>query len=171
MVDILMDRNFFEFWGRMFLGVAEGQKRTEDMEQLFRQGLKGYESVLALFREVYKLNPPAASATNDRELWEKTLGNFQSSFRQIMTLWGMVPKEDYESLRDKCETLERKIVEQEQMIGHLKMLLGERQDNAVATTQELQTLLTAQQEEFQTLMNAMGAFFQESKKAPPAKKK
>jgi hypothetical protein len=166
-----MDRNFFEFWGQLFLGVAQGQKRVEEMESMFRQGMEGYESIVKIFREVYHLDPPKQNTPNNANLWEgAATKTFQESLRQVMSLWGMVPKDDYQALQEKFIILEKKTAEQEHTIGYLKTLLGERQDNAFSTVNELQTLLTAQQVEFQTLMHSLGVFFQEKKKTPAKNK-
>lgn len=164
-----MDRNFFEFWGQLFLNVAKGQQQLEDLNALLRQGLDGYESVRTMFRNMYGLDETSELFPDNVALWEKTSGNFQASLRQLMDFWGVVPKQDQQALISKCDTLEKKVEQQEQMIRHLRSLLVGKQDTAVAT-KDFQDLLVKQQKEFETLVNTMGFAFEEKKKPSSGKK-
>jgi len=166
----MMDRNFFEFWGRLFLSAAQEQKRMEDLESLFRQGMEGYESVMKVLRDAYSFDLPKPAVSENRILPDETVENFQASMRQLMSLWDMVPKSDYQMLQQKCEALEKINAEQVQQIGQLKALLGEKHETSFSATKEMQTLLNAQQAEFQSMMDGLGAFFLEKKKAPAKKK-
>lgn len=166
-----MDRNFFEFWGQLFLNAAKGQKQIEDMNDLFRQGLKGYESMKDIFRTIYGLDKtPPSHMTDPPDLWKKAAGNFQDSFRQVLSLWGVVFQEDYAALQRKYDDLAQKSAEQEQTIRYLHALLGDRQGENLSVAQDMQSLLSKQQKEFQTLLNSLGLLFQD-KGAVPAKKK
>ncbi|MDQ5984784.1 MAG: hypothetical protein CSYNP_00480 [Syntrophus sp. SKADARSKE-3] len=166
----MIDRDFFEFWGQLFLNVAKGQKQIEEMNSLFRQGMDGYESMRTLFRNIYGLDKKTEYHSNSTSAWEKSRDNFQTSFRQVLSIWGLVTKEDYDALSAKYDALEKRVGEQELTIKQLRMLLGERQDDAFATTKELQGLLSKQQAEFQALMNNLGIVF-EKKSDSSSKKK
>ncbi len=166
-----MDRNFFEFWGQLFLNVAQGQKQIEEMNALFRPGPQGYDAMRTIFHNTYGLDNAPESFAQNSGLWETAAQNFQASLRQVMKLWGVVPGDDYQALVRKCETLEKTATEQEQTIRHLKLLLGERQDEAFSSTKELQALLTKQQAEFQKMVNTLGVLLPEKTKAAAAKKR
>ncbi|MDD5167639.1 MAG: hypothetical protein PHN75_02400 [Syntrophales bacterium] len=165
-----MDRNFFEFWGQLFLNVSKGQKQLEEMNSLLNQGVEGYESIRTLFRNIYGLDAPLKGFPQNAESWEKAADNFHASLRQMMAFWGVVPKDDYEALLLKHEALEKKAGEQEQTILYLKTILGERQDAVLSSSKEFQDLLTKQQQEFQLLMSSMGYLFEDKKKNPSGKK-
>lgn len=155
-----MDRNFFEFWGQLFLSVAKGQSQLEEMNDLFRKGMEGYESMQNIFRTVYGLEVPSSGPDDQQDIWTKAAGNFQESFRQVLSLWGVVLQEDYDALSRKSDELAKKNAEQEQTIHHLQALLGERQGASLSAAKDMQSLLSKQQEEFQTLLNTMGLFLQ-----------
>ena len=165
-----MDRNFFELWGRLFLSIAQGQKQIEEMESLFRQGMEGYASIMKIWGDAYPYDPPQRDASDNKDLGEGAAQNYQASVRQLMSLWGMVPKDDYQVLQQKYDALEKRAAEQERQIAQLKTLLGERQESSFSAAKELQNLLNTQQTEFQTLMDGLGVFFEEKKKTPARKK-
>ena len=155
-----MDRNFFEFWGQVFLDVAKGQRQIEEMHDLFRKGMEGYESMQKIFRTAYGLEAPPSEPGDQPDMWKTAAGNFQESFRQVLSLWGIVLQEDYDALNSKVDELAKKNAEQEQMIRHLHALLGERRETGLSSAEDMQSLLSTQQEEFQKLLNTMGLFFQ-----------
>ena len=166
-----MDRNFFEFWGQLFLNVAKGQKQLEEMHDLFRQGMEGYDSMKNIFRTFYGLAAPPSVPDDQSDSWNKAGGNFQDSFRQVLSLWGVVLQEDYDALSRKYDDLAKKSAEQEQTVRHLQTLLGGRQEESLSAANDMQSLLSKQQEEFQTLLNTLGLFFQEQGEKASKKKR
>ena len=60
----MIDRDFFKFWGQLFLNVSKGQKQLEEINSLFRQGMDGYESMRTLFQDIYGLDKKADHYSN-----------------------------------------------------------------------------------------------------------
>jgi len=157
-----MDRNFYEFWGQMFLNLAKGQKQIEDFRKWFGQGLMGYESMNAMFRKAYGLDRIEEESPDYAEIWKKSVETFQKSFREGLSLMEVVPKGEYEKLAQKCAALEKTVAEQEETIRTLKRLLTEEASGApAAALEDLQGLLRDQQTQFQELVKNMTLLFEE----------
>lgn len=156
-----MDRNFYEFWGQMFLNLAKGQKQIEDFRKWFGQGLMGYESMNAMFRKAYGLDRIEEESPDYAEIWKKSVETFQKSFREGLSLMEVVPKGEYEKLVQKCSALEKTTAEQEETIRTLKRLLTEEASGApAAALEDLQGLLKNQQAQFQELVKNMTLLFE-----------
>lgn len=158
-----MDRNFYEFWGQMFLNLAKGQKQIEDFRKWFGQGLMGYESMNAMFRKAYGLDRIEEESPDYAEIWKKSVETFQKSFRESLALMDVVPRSEYDALAEKCAALEKTVTEQEETIRTLKRLLNEEASGgapAAAAIEDLQGLLKNQQDQFQQLLKNMALFFE-----------
>ena len=156
-----MDRNFYEFWGQMFLNLAKGQKQIEDFRKWFGQGLMGYESMNAMFRKAYGLDRIEEESPDYTEIWKKSVETFQKSFREGLSLMEVVPKGEYEKLTQKCAALEKTVAEHEETIRTLKRLLTEEASGApAAALEDLQGLLRDQQTQFQELVKNMTLLFE-----------
>ncbi|MDI9569185.1 MAG: hypothetical protein QM278_00400 [Pseudomonadota bacterium] len=161
-----MDRNFYEFWGQLFLSLAKGQKQIEDFRKWFGQGLMGYESLNAMFRKAYGLDRIEEESPDYGEIWKKSVETFQKSFQEGLSLLDVVPRGEYEKLAQKCAALEKSVAEQEETIRTLKRLLTEEANDApAAAIEDLQKLLRNQQDQFQELLKNMTLLFD---KAPEA---
>jgi uncharacterized coiled-coil protein SlyX len=83
----------------------------------------------------------------------------------------MVPKEDYDLLARRLSEAEGKVEEYEQTIHTLKGLVGERQSDPLAATNDLQGLLARQQEAFESLLDNLGRLFQEKEDTSSSRKR
>ena len=156
-----MDTNFYEFWGQSFLNVAKGQRQMNEFNQWLRQGLSGSDSLSALFRQVYGLDKVEKDGDEYLKLYEKAMHSFQQSFREYLRLFDAVPREEHESLIKECEALKQKVSEQEQTIGQLRKILGEKGMESAEAVQDLQNILKKQTDQFQEMMGTMGQMFQQ----------
>jgi len=168
-----MDRRLFEFWGQLFLDLARTQRHMEDMNRLFREGL----TALGAFAFPFPVggDQKKGGGLDGSGATGEPLGQadnpFQESLRQIMALWNMVPKEDYDLLARRLSEAEGKVEEYEQTIHTLKGLVGERQSDPLAATNDLQGLLARQQEAFESLLDNLGRLFQEKEDTSSSRKR
>ena len=156
-----MDTNFYEFWGQSFLNVAKGQRQMNEFNQWLRQGLSGSDSLSTLFRQVYGLDKVEKDGDEYLKLYEKAMHSFQQSFREYLRLFDVVPREEHESLIKECAALKQKVSEQEQTIGQLRKILGEKGMESAEAVQDLQNVLKKQTDQFQEMMKTMGQMFQQ----------
>ncbi len=163
-----MDTNFLEFWGRLFLNIAKGQRQKDEFSKWLRGGLGGSDSLSALFRQIYGLDSVEKGGDEYLKLYEKAMQSFQQSFRDYLRLFDAAPREEHEALKQECEALKQKISEQEQTIGQLRKVLGEKGLESNETVRELQNLLKKQTNQFQEMMKATGQAFQKKR---PSKSK
>lgn len=163
-----MDPNFFEFWGQSFLNISKGQRQIDEFRQWLRQGLGGADSLSVLFRQIYGLDSVEKGGDEYLKLCEKATQSFQQSFRDYLRLFDVAPREEFEALKRECEALKQKISDQEQTIGQLRNVLGEKGLESDETVRDLQNLLKKQTDQFQEMLQVAGQAFQ---KKPPSKSK
>jgi hypothetical protein len=159
-----VDNNYLEFLGNLFLSAAKSKKQMEDIFKLSRQGFKGFEEMSSMFRKFYGLENIEKDAPEYIKTWQKATEEFQNTFREYMSMVGVVPKEDYISLVEKYEALKKKVADQEETIHHLQMLLSDKSVSQGETAKVFQDLMTKQSEQFMEMMNAVGQYFQKEEK-------
>jgi hypothetical protein len=158
-----VDDKYLEFLGNLFLSAAKNKKQMEDFSKLSRQGFKGFEEMSAMFRKFYGLENIEKDAPEYIKNWRNATEEFQNTFKEYMTMIGVVPRGDYLKLVEKYEELKKKVVDQEETIRHLKLFLHDKNVDQGETVKVFQDLMTKQSEQFMEIMNAVGQYFQKEK--------
>ena len=150
-----MDANFLEFWGNLLISVARGQKQIDDMIRWVRQSFPGADDLTNLFKKTYGLNQPAQAPSGQAELWKETRAMFHQSYGEYLKLLDVVPRADYDKLEKENDSLKRKIVELEGVVGNLRALLaGKIQTVPGAAVDEFQTGFLNYLEKLQQLISS-----------------
>ena len=165
-----MDKKFLEFWGTFLLNAAKGQEQLEDMTQWFREGFKGVEQQMSLFRQCYGLDREPESSPNYMELWSKAASDFQNSYKELLGLMALVPKEEYLTLAEKYEALQEKLASQDETIHHLKMKSTSGDIDQGAVVKGFEVLMKNQSDQFQKVMKSFGQLYKEPQKKKNTKK-
>jgi hypothetical protein len=156
----MMDRNFLEFWGNLFINAAKQQKQLEDLAKWMQQGFKGFDDLTAMFNKFYGLESLKKDTPAYKESWEAASENFLNSFKNYLDLMGMVPKNEHLELVKKYEELKEKVADQEETISHLRMLLEQRKaESQDELVQGFQDLIDKQSKQFQQTMETFGSLF------------
>jgi hypothetical protein len=158
-----MDQNFFELWGQSFLNIAKGQRQMDEFNRWLSGGPGGSDSLPGLFRRIYGLESVEKGGDEYLKLYEKAMQSFQQSFRNYLRLLDVTPREEHESLMKECETLKQKVSEQEQTIGDLRKILGDRGLESAASVRDMQNVLKKQTDQFQEMMKTVGQAFQQQR--------
>ena len=151
-----MDKNFLEFWGNFLLNAAEGQKQLEEFAKWMQQGFSGFENLSEMFRKYYGLD---AKSFDDASTREKAWADFQKSFKDYLSLFGVVPEEEHLDLVKKYEELRERVAAQEETIKHLRMLLKEKGFDQSQVISGLQQLMAEQGEQFRKLMESFSDLY------------
>ena len=150
-----MDANFLEFWGNLLISLTRGQKQIDDMIRWVRQSFPGADDLTNLFKKTYGLNQPAQAPSGQGELWKETRATFHQSYGEYLKLLDVVPRADYEKLEKENDSLKRKIVELEGVVGNLRALLaGNIQTVPGAAVDEFQTGFLNYLERLQQLISS-----------------
>jgi hypothetical protein len=165
-----MDKKFLEFWGTFLLNAAKGQEQLEDMTQWFREGFKGVEQQMSLFRQCYGLDREPESSPNYMEMWSKAASDFQNSYKELLGLMALVPKEEYLTLAERYEALQEKLASQDETIRHLKMKSTSGDIDQGAVVKGFETLMKNQSDQFQKVMKSFGQLYKEPQKKKNTKK-
>ena len=154
-----MDKHFLEFWGKLFMNAARGQECFEEMTKWMGQGSHGFGEHTDLFRKCYGLDHLDTGASDYKTLWEKAAHDFEKSYKEWLSVFAFVPKEDYVTLTEKYETLKQKVSEQEETINHLRALLREKLFNPEEMAKGFEDLMQKQGDQFQQIVENMGQIF------------
>jgi len=152
-----MDRQFLEFWGNYLLAAARGQKQLEDLNQWIHQGFSGFEELTAMFNKFYGLERPPKENSDSAQAWENAAAGFRNSFNAYLDLMGVVSRDKYQALEQKCAALQKKVADQEATIKILRSLLTEEGTYQGETAKVFQNLVNKQSDAFETLMKNLAA--------------
>ena len=147
-----MDKQFLEFWGHYLLAAAKGQKQLEDINDWLRQGFSGFEELTAMFKKFYGLERHPDDNSDSAKAWENAAAGFRNSFNAYLNLMGVVPRDKYQALEERCDVLQKKVADQEDTIKVLRSLLAEEGTYQGETVKVLQNLVNKQTSAFETLM-------------------
>ena len=150
-----MDSQFLEFWGNYLLAAARGQKQLEDLNQWISQGFSGSEELTAMFKKYYGLERPRKEDSDSTKVWQKAATDFHKSFNAYLDLMGVVPRDKYLALEQKCTALQNKVADQEETIKLLRSLLTEEGTYQGETVKVFQDLVNKQSDAFETLMRKL----------------
>ena len=167
---MVMDKKYLEFWGTSLLNAAKGQEQLEDMTQWFREGFKGFEQNMNLFRKCYGLDREPESSPDYMEMWSKAVSDFQNSYRELLGLMGLVPKEEYLALAEQYEALKEKLASQEETIRHLKMKSPSKEIDQGEVVKGFESLMKNQTEQFQEVMKSLGQLYKDPQMKKNTKK-
>lgn len=165
-----MDKHFLKFWGTFLLNAAKGEEQLEDMNQCFREGFKGFEKQMNLFRKCYGLDGESESSPFNMEVWSKAAADFQNSYKEFLDLMGWVSKKEYLDLAEKYEALKETLASQEETIRHLKMKSTVRDIDQDEVVKGFESLMKNQAEQFQEVMKSLGQLYEESAHKKKTKK-
>jgi hypothetical protein len=166
-----MDEKLLEFWGNFLINAARGKKQTDDFFRWMRSAggkveephsvrpLPGMEEFAATFRKFYGLDDISERGEEYKQLYEKSLRDFQRSFQEYLSLLGVVPREEHLALVEKYESLKERSAEQAETIRHLKMLLASRESDRNDLPDQFQDLVRNQSELFQRMLSEIGQCF------------
>ena len=145
-----MDSQFYEFWGKFLINVAQGQKQVEEMSTWMKQGFVGADDLTTLFRRCYGLKAP--DSASDPQAWREAVAEFQNTFAQFAAQWGWVPQAEHQQALEKCAALEKQVEAQQAMIQQLRDLLAQKGLGYSELLQHMQGSLKDQSDQFQALM-------------------
>jgi hypothetical protein len=151
-----MNRHFLEFWGKALLQAAQSQKQLEDLAKWCQRGIYSFQDYTELFRTSYGLDQVAADSPDYFSTWNKAEENFKASFREYLTIFGVVPREEYADLARRYDELLTKVAAQRETIKLLRQLLDDKGLGLAATSLEFQKLIEKQGEQFQKCIQGLG---------------
>lgn len=138
----MIDRHFLEFWGKLLIQTAQGQKQLDELT--------------ALFGKFYGLNPLADFSPAPLNNWEKASEEFRRVFKDYLALFGFVPKHEYDRLLQELEVLTDKTRQQEAHIKQLQALLTLQTIDPTEMARGFEDLIKKQSDQFQELLKGFG---------------
>ncbi|MGE0085179.1 MAG: hypothetical protein AB7S75_12250 [Desulfococcaceae bacterium] len=171
-----MDEKFLEFWGNFLLSAARGKKQTEHMFRWMRTGFPNldesspdqhspdFQEFIRMFRKFYGLDGLSQYSDQYKKTSETAMYDFQKSFREYLSLMGIVSQEEHLALVEKYENLKTKCGQQEETIKHLKMLLSAKGTSHAEMSSHFEKMVKTQGELFRKMMTDFSQYFDKSEK-------
>jgi len=154
-----VDKKFLEFWGRMLLAAAQGQKQSEDLNRWMSGSAAGPDEWTALFRRIYALGDVSVGAP----AWETAAAQFRSSVKQWLALMDFVPKSEYAALKKRHDALLKTTAAQQETIRELKSVLAAKGAAPPDALKDFTEQMNQQARQFQELMASFGEAFKSGK--------
>lgn len=161
-----MDKNMFEFWGRMFLDAIQNQQQ---MGKYWGQDSGDAARGNLFFKELGWPVPGKAAPEDIVDLTKKSVDAYKEFLKVYLTLFNVVSQKEYHDLIVENEDLRKKIAEQEKIINTYKELAGNDAFDQGHVVDNLTRIMKNQTQQFQELMKQVNQYYK--KETPPAKKK
>lgn len=157
----MMDTKMLEFWGNAFLNAARNQQKLEELNRLFGQKTGTDNTILnALYEEWFnakKMNPEAIV-----DFAGKTADLNKEFIKSFLTVFDVVSKEEYLSVKKENEGLKEKIAEQEKIIDNFRGLLGKDALDAEQIISNFTQMVEKQTKQFRELMTQLNPYYAQS---------
>lgn len=154
-----MNDKLLEFWSNFFLNALKSKQKVGDLFSWMQQGMSGIpysdsnhlsdlKALMNHYQTMYGIENLSVQSEEYKKLSAKAAKDFQQSFKDFMSLAGMVPVQEYLTLVRKYEKLKEKCQDQEETIKHLKILIdGQKEPHEPKVT------------DFQQIVKEQGDFF------------
>jgi hypothetical protein len=133
------------------------------MAEWMGQGLRGFEYLTTLFRKTYGLDRLPEDSPDYLKTWKKAEQDFRTSFKDYLSFFGVVPREEHLALVKKYEELKQKAAAQEETIKHLRLLLSQKLVDQGEAFKGFQDVAKEQAAQFQDMMNSLSRAFKVGK--------
>jgi uncharacterized coiled-coil protein SlyX len=150
-----VNRQFYEFWGNIFIHAAQGQRQFEEVATWMKAGFTGVDDLNKHFRRCYGLSPGQADDSKDSPTWQKAISDFQQGLSQFAAQWGWVSLSEHQKVLDKCAALEKKNQAQQETITKLNDLLTQEWHDYSELFQHFKDTLKDQSEQFHALVKTI----------------
>ena len=151
----MMNRQFYEFWGNVFINAARSQKQLEEINTWMQQGVAGFNELTALFQRFYSPQAGETKAAPDAPNFQQALADLKDAFDQFAGLWGWVPQKEHQAVLERCAALEEQVQAQQTTISQLQELLAQEGLGHTELFLHFQKSLKEQSEQFHKLMESI----------------
>jgi hypothetical protein len=149
-----MDLELIQLW----MDAIQQSTAKQDLMDEFGRWMKGEaketDELFGVFRKYYSLQPGTDAFTDYGNQLKEVMGNFQTSFKELLSILGVVPKADYDRLRHEYEAIKEKAAGLEEMVESLRKKSGKHAADGSEKANPLEDLIKAQTDQFSKLMNS-----------------
>jgi chromosome segregation ATPase len=150
-----MDEKILEFWGNLFLNMAQGKHQMDNLSAWMKDGFEELSAMYEKMNDLYKLSDQGEEY---KKTAQKLTREFQNSLKDYLSMMGIVSKDEFLTLVEKYEKLKQKCADQEETIRHLRMLLNAKETDQNNVMDEMQDIARNQSEFFKKMMGDFGKF-------------
>jgi hypothetical protein len=167
---MIMDRQFLEFWGSIFLNAAKGQKQIEDFAKWLSGDFSGFDDFSDMFSKFYGLDILTKNTPEYFDVWSNATQDFYKSFKEFLSLMDLVSRQDYLDLVKENEDLRKQLEEKEEAIDQLRGVLDTKVGQKDKGLGVFEDLIKDQSAQFQELMSSFTRLFNDTSAASVGEK-
>lgn len=164
-----MDKNILEFLGRALLNAAQSQQQLEDMNKIVGQTIGADNPFMKTFLKAFGWqNQEKTNGEDIVEFTKKSSEVYNEFFKNYLTMFDVVPKEEYLSLKKENDDLKVKIALLENNTKTDNKIRDKDNYAPEQIIDNLTVIMKNQTQQFQELMKQLN---QSYKKGTTVKKK
>jgi oligoendopeptidase F len=148
-----MDLQFLKFWGEALRQSTTMQTMGDEISRWMKGDIKETDELYAFFRKQYGLEQGTDAFQDYENQLKDLVGNFQKSFKELLPMFGMVPKSEYDQLLQKYEDLKKKVSGLEEALKELAKKLSGNRSGQLNAAGMLDEMVKVQTDQFQKIMN------------------
>ena len=154
-----MNSSILEFWGNMLLNAAKGSKQMDDLSGTMKGA--GFQDMAEQLRQFADTDAFRKSFEEYFKVCRQANTDFQESMKEFLSLMDLVPRKDYDELKQKYEDLLKSVKEKKEAGNTFKDELKLQAEGLKA----FESLVTDQAKQFQDLMSGFTTFYAQPKEA------
>jgi len=149
-----MDLQFMKFWTDAIKQSAAVQTLSDEVSRWMKGEIKETDELYALFRKYYGLEQGSAVFADYETQLKEMAGNFQKSFKEFLSVMGVIPKSEYDLLHEQYEELKKKVMGLEKTLKDLEKQISGNAADQPKNAGALDEMIKAQTDQFQKIMTA-----------------
>jgi hypothetical protein len=148
-----MDLQFLKFWGEALRQSTTMQTMGDEISRWMKGDIKETDELYAFFRKQYGLDQGKDMFKDYENQLKDLAGNFQKSFKELLTMLGVVPKSEYDQLHQQYDELKKKVLDLEKTLKDLGKRFNGNVSGKTGDAGVIDEMIKAQTDQFQKLMN------------------
>jgi hypothetical protein len=147
-----MDLDFFKFWSDAIRQSTPMQALGDEINRWMKGDIKETDELYTLFRKYYGLEQGTDAFKDYENQLKELIGNFQASFKELLSVFGVVPRSEYDQLLQQYENLKQKVAGLEEALRELEKNQGGNAPDQTKVAGVFDEMVKTQTEQFQKIM-------------------
>lgn len=150
----IMDLELLKLWMDTIKQSAANQTLMDEFGRWMKGDAKESDELYGLFRKYYGPKQGTDAFEDYENQLKEVLENFQKSFKELLSILGVVPKSEYDQLHQQYEALKEKVAGLEEKIESLRKSFNKDAPEQAGGAGALDEIIKAQTDQFAKLMNS-----------------
>ncbi len=149
-----MDLDFLKLWSDAVRHSAAMQTLADEIRRWTKGDIRQSDELYRLFQKYYGQAQGTDGFNESKDPLKNLAENFQKTFKELLEMWGVVPRSEYDDLRKKYDDLKKKVAALETALKDLEKKLGGGAPGQINGADVFDDMIKTQSAQFQKIMNA-----------------